>query len=974
MPLDRMKEALKELEKSLQRSPWEDYTDAPVGQSIPGQSNLSENLDLMESVLIAFGKPSARGLFGKVTTDLHAVEARINKNILELDDLQSEQLKALVDRLRILVKAADDVGRFAAMTLNRSVLPMLLDLVANACNELGVDEDLKASLLALADEFDGMQETWMAASLRKSAMPNEEMAAADPEVAILVDSYLHEEPTNGTGASAKTKVQDLPSGKKILALPPQRQVAALRETWRAIDRIAPKVPGNPRGEVAYNDASPELRVAWTRARALRDRLIRRNLPLSEREMAELIIRWPHTSLAAAEKYIDAHGLGIHLRAALEEAPRVSQIFDSPETGKPLTRIRRMLARPEEGLVIAGESPLKDALTQWLAAQEGAQKTAWDNFFRHALATEGKQQPVGDWLSEAEGIVDDIGEDKVLEQLKSWAVEPGLSKTAREPAGDILKAMVWLADHRKDEGLANFFGSLCETAYRKVPGIGPGAIPLGNACINALGSLSGQRAVAELVRLKSRVKFSQGRKKLDEVLEAAAERAGLDVTDLEELALPTFGLDEEGGRTEVLGDVTAEISITDSDEVTLSWIGADGKPRKSVPASVKAEYAQKLKELRAEIKEIKGLLSGHRWLLEKHYLTERSLPLADWRARYLEHPLLAKSARRLIWNFDNVAAVPAMDQFVDANGDPVEPAAGATVSLWHPIQAGAGEVLAWRKKLSELEIIQPFKQAHREVYLLTDAERDTRGYSNRFAAHFLYQSQMNALMRARDWTHRAIGWDQDQFMPRLILPNGRGSAIFGLGRVDAGVSESGADLYVASQRVQFEDESGALVDLEKVPPLALSEVMRDVDLFVGVASVGNNPEWQDGGPEGRFYDYWRRYNSAELAEMARIRRAVLADLLPRLKIAGVCDLEERFLKVRGTKRSYRIHIGSGNILMEPGNEYLCIVPKQVKAAGDGENVRLPFEGDGVLSIILSKAFLLAADDKITDKSILSQIGR
>lgn len=36
-------------------------------------------------------------------------------------------------------------------------------------------------------------------------------------------------------------------------------------------------------------------------------------------------------------------------------------------------------------------------------------------------------------------------------------------------------------------------------------------------------------------------------------------------------------------------------------------------------------------------------------------------------------------------------------------------------------------------------------------------------------------------------------------------------------------------------------------LEQIPPLVLTEVLRDVDLFVGVASVGNDPTWQDGGP-------------------------------------------------------------------------------------------------------------------------------
>ena len=57
---------------------------------------------------------------------------------------------------------------------------------------------------------------------------------------------------------------------------------------------------------------------------------------------------------------------------------------------------------------------------------------------------------------------------------------------------------------------------------------------------------------------------------------------------------------------------------------------------------------------------------------------------------------------------------------------------------------------------------------------------------------------------------------------------------------------------------------------------------------------------------------------------------------------------------------------GNILMEPNDQYLCIV--QAPAAPTaiaGGNVYLPFEGDTTLAIILSKAFLLADDTKITD---------
>ena len=141
----------------------------------------------------------------------------------------------------------------------------------------------------------------------------------------------------------------------------------------------------------------------------------------------------------------------------------------------------------------------------------------------------------------------------------------------------------------------------------------------------------------------------------------------------------------------------------------------------------------------------------------------------------------------------------------------------------------------------------------------------------------------------------------------------------------------------------------------------------------MCSVGNDPTWADGGPDGRHRDYWQDYSFGSLNETAKTRRDVLQRLLPRLKIAGVCELGERFLVVRGKLRTYKIHLGSGNILMLPNDQYLCIVPKSADE-DQPDRVALPFEGDRTLSIILSKAFLLAADDHIKDETITRQIGR
>lgn len=160
-------------------------------------------------------------------------------------------------------------------------------------------------------------------------------------------------------------------------------------------------------------------------------------------------------------------------------------------------------------------------------------------------------------------------------------------------------------------------------------------------------------------------------------------------------------------------------------------------------------------------------------------------------------------------------------------------------------------------------------------------------------------------------------------------------------------------------------------LADVPPLVFSEVMRDVDLFVGVASVGNDPNWQDGGPQGRYRDYWQNYSFGELSATAATRKEVLERLVPRLKIAKRCSFSDRFLVVRGDKRTYKIHLGSGNILMEPDDQYLCIVP-DARARVSQDDLYLPFEGDSTLSIVISKALLLAEDTKIKDPTITRQI--
>src|SRR5262249_25762671 len=144
-------------------------------------------------------------------------------------------------------------------------------------------------------------------------------------------------------------------------------------------------------------------------------------------------------------------------------------------------------------------------------------------------------------------------------------------------------------------------------------------------------------------------------------------------------------------------------------------------------------------------------------IDSLFLQQRTWPFSVWRERYLDHPLVGTLARRILWEFTTekktTTGIWFNDKLVDLDLKPVPSNAATTVQLWHPIGKAAVEVTAWRGWLDEQQVQQPFKQAHREIYLLTDAERRTRTYSNRYAAHVLKQHQFNALCALRGWKNQ-----------------------------------------------------------------------------------------------------------------------------------------------------------------------------------------------------------------------------
>lgn len=546
----------------------------------------------------------------------------------------------------------------------------------------------------------------------------------------------------------------------------------------------------------------------------------------------------------------------------------------------------------------------------------------------------------------------------------------------------LKGLVWVYAHFFDSQSLGLIARLAERCYKKIPGIGPASASIGNACIYTLALSKGQEGVAHLSRLKLVISQTNTKNLIGKYIQELSEKLGITPEEIEDLANPDFDL-IKGAKTIEFKEYKLSLQLLGIGKVQQQWVKPDGKMQKTAPSFIKESKAlsDKLKKVKAEVKLIGKTLTTSRDRIDRSFLSNRKMTYAHFEQHYLHHGLMYFLTKDILWQFESATNKTtgrySNEMWLDINDKEIDwMDENTSVTIWHPVFDTIETIVTWREKLMALEILQPIKQIYREVYLLTDAEINTRMYSNRMAAHIIKQHQFNALTSIRDWKYQLL-MAYDTGMAGEIaeknIPAYNMKAEFWIVEMvsDDAYTDSGVWSYVSTDQVRFVDEKGHPIELIKIPKVVLSEILRDVDMFVGVCSVGNDPQWMDNGGHMQHRDYWQSYSFGELSEIAKTRKEILEKILPKLNIGKVSRIEGKFLIVEGKLRTYKIHIGSTNILMEPNDQYLCIVPSG-KRDNKTSQVFLPFDGDKGLSIILSKAFLLADDDKITDSTITSQI--
>ncbi|WP_338989399.1 DUF4132 domain-containing protein [Fusobacterium polymorphum] len=387
----------------------------------------------------------------------------------------------------------------------------------------------------------------------------------------------------------------------------------------------------------------------------------------------------------------------------------------------------------------------------------------------------------------------------------------------------------------------------------------------------------------------------------------------------------------------LDDVDVYIKIDDLGQSEIIYEKA-GKELKSLPTKLKKDkYIEAIKEVHKNLKE---QYRRSRKMLEE--AMEDGIEFYGYEIENLmTNPVIAPILKSLIFKMGNDLGYYVDNKLKSAKKKFVAVKDDSLLKIAHCFDLfESGEWATYQKDIFDRELRQPFKQVFRELYVKTVDEKG-RDKSLRYAGHQVQPAKTVALLKTRRWII-----DGQEGLEKVYYKKNIIAKVFALADWF-----SPADIEAPTlEEVQFFDrKTFKPILIDDVPDLIFTEVMRDLDLVVSVAHIG------DVDPEA----------SHSTIEM---RKAIVEFNCKLFKLKNVTFTENHAL-IKGERAEYSIHLGSGLVHQKAGSA-INVLPVHSQHRG---RVFLPFiDDDPKTAEIMAKVILFAQDDKIKDVFILEQI--
>ena len=387
----------------------------------------------------------------------------------------------------------------------------------------------------------------------------------------------------------------------------------------------------------------------------------------------------------------------------------------------------------------------------------------------------------------------------------------------------------------------------------------------------------------------------------------------------------------------LDDVDVYIKIDELGQSEIIYEKA-GKELKSLPTKLKKDkYIEDIKEVHKNLKE--------QYRRSRKMLEEAMEDGTEFYGYEIENlmtnPVIAPILKSLVFKMGNNLGYYEDKKLKSAKKKSVAIKDDSLLKIAHCFDLfESGDWASYQKDIFDRELKQPFKQVFRELYVKT-ADEKGRDKSLRYAGHQVQPTKTVALLKTRRWII-----DGQEGLEKVYYKENIIAKIYVLADWF-----SPADIEAPTlEEVQFFDrKTFKPILIDNVPDLIFTEVMRDIDLVVSVAHIG------DVDPEA----------SHSTIEM---RKAIIEFNCKLFKLKNV-KFSENHVLIKGERAEYSIHLGSGLVHQKAGSA-INVLPVHSQHRG---RVFLPFiDDDPKTAEIMTKVILFAQDEKIKDVFILEQI--
>lgn len=281
-------------------------------------------------------------------------------------------------------------------------------------------------------------------------------------------------------------------------------------------------------------------------------------------------------------------------------------------------------------------------------------------------------------------------------------------------------------------------------------------------VKALAINGSSQALLIVDGISRKFKFKQVKKAAGAALSFAANEMGMDREELSDKIVPSLGFDARGERIFDYGNRKFKVSL--APDLTIEIYDENEKELKKLPSPGKRDDEAKAKQAYEEYKmfkkQLKTTVTVQTTRMDLALSTERKWTQSAWLNLFVENPIMHKFAIGLIWGiYEDLKLIDTFRYMEDGtfstkDEDEFQFPENSSIGLVHPLELSKEDMELWKKQLSDYEIDQPIKQLDREVFKITEKEKEMK-YLDRFGGKIVNGLSLAGKIMSYGWYRGSV---------------------------------------------------------------------------------------------------------------------------------------------------------------------------------------------------------------------------